>query len=178
MQPERICPSCDTTLRRRPREQRHDWEKRIHCNRACRDNAQRRAWCPPDGPPWSEIAECWIWEGSFTPGGYGIMAEGLSRRHVVMAHRWVYEQFVGPIPAGHELDHLCRNRACVNPAHLEPVVSAENVRRSRVAKLTPAQVVRILERRRAGALQREIAAEFGISRPAVSLIVNGHTWRP
>lgn len=48
---------------------------------------------------------------------------------LVQAHRWAYEHAVGPIPQGLELDHLCRNTKCVNPAHLEPVTRAENLRR-------------------------------------------------
>ncbi len=47
------------------------------------------------------------------------------------AHRWSYETFVGPIPDGLQLDHLCRNGLCVNPDHLEPVTAAENIARSR-----------------------------------------------
>jgi hypothetical protein len=48
---------------------------------------------------------------------------------MVLAHRWAYEHFIGPIPAGLEIDHLCRVRHCVNPAHLEPVTKSENRRR-------------------------------------------------
>lgn len=70
---------------------------------------------------------CWLWIGGKTAAGYGHMWNGTS---VVYAHRYLYEHFVGPIPSGTEIDHLCRVKACVNPAHLEPVPHAENSRRA------------------------------------------------
>ena len=69
---------------------------------------------------------CWIWQASTTHNGYGQFWVG---GRMVKAHRFAYEMFVGPIPEGLELDHLCRVRNCVNPAHMEPVTHAENVRR-------------------------------------------------
>jgi hypothetical protein len=78
---------------------------------------------------------CWEWTGSVNDSGYGkfsLSTTQLSRR----AHRVAYELLVGPIPDGLELDHLCRNTICVNPAHLEPVTQAENVRRGLNAQKT------------------------------------------
>jgi len=69
---------------------------------------------------------CWLWEGYTDHGGYG-RAKWSGRP--VKVHRAVYEELVGPVRAGLELDHLCRTRNCYNPAHLEPVTHAENVRR-------------------------------------------------
>lgn len=71
---------------------------------------------------------CWLWTASFNPYGYGQFYTG---SRLGKAHRFAYELVVGPIPDGLELDHLCRNRGCVNPAHLEPVTHVENQRRMR-----------------------------------------------
>lgn len=78
---------------------------------------------------------CWQWLKSLTKDGYAskMLVSGVHRR----AHHVVYEYFIGPIPGGLELDHLCRNRACVNPAHLEPVTHAENNRRAHVLERCP-----------------------------------------
>jgi hypothetical protein len=70
--------------------------------------------------------DCWEWVGSRDKAGYGQIAR---KRRLYRAHRFVYEQHKGPIPNGLDLDHLCRNRGCVNPAHLEPVTRRENVLR-------------------------------------------------
>jgi hypothetical protein len=71
---------------------------------------------------------CWIWQKRINFKGYGIVSHG-DRSHGV--HRVAYELFVGPIPEGLQLDHLCCVKACCNPVHLEPVTNAENARRSR-----------------------------------------------
>lgn len=70
--------------------------------------------------------ECWTWNGSKRTG-YGRFS--ITRRKAVPAHRFAYELLVGKVPDGLTLDHLCRNRACVNPAHLEPVTGRVNTLR-------------------------------------------------
>lgn len=72
---------------------------------------------------------CWSWTGYRQPSGYAQFALSWRPSVGVMAHRAAYEHFVGDIPEGLVIDHLCRNRSCVNPTHLEPVTQADNVRR-------------------------------------------------
>ena len=66
------------------------------------------------------VSSCWEWTGTIRKDGYASGAQ----------HRLYYVRAKGPIPAGLELDHLCNNKRCVNPDHLEPVTHAENVRRA------------------------------------------------
>lgn len=74
----------------------------------------------------SDGTGCWLWTGRVRPNGYG----SCSVRGEANAHRSAYAALVGPIPAGLTIDHLCRVRRCVNPAHMEPVTHLENVRRA------------------------------------------------
>lgn len=83
-----------------------------------------------------EATGCWLWTLSRTSAGYGQAHDPRQRRRRSLAHRLSYELFVGPIPEGLQLDHLCRVRHCVNPSHLEPVTQAENMRRGMWASRT------------------------------------------
>jgi hypothetical protein len=71
--------------------------------------------------------DCLVWTGVRNQWGYGRFY--VTGYRLVAAHRWAYEYFVGPVPLGLHIDHLCRNRACVNVMHLEAVTQRENTLR-------------------------------------------------
>ncbi len=75
---------------------------------------------------------CWVFHGTISDSGYGLMKPP-GRTRWVRVHRYVYEQLVGPIPDGLQIDHVkekgCTSKACCNPDHLEPVTSRENTAR-------------------------------------------------
>ena len=75
--------------------------------------------------------DCWLWTGSLNHLGYARFYITIAPRVRVSigAHHWAWEQYHDPVPEGLELDHLCRVRHCVNPAHLDPVTHQENARR-------------------------------------------------
>jgi HNH endonuclease len=83
-----------------------------------------------------EVTEsgCWLYTRSLSKHGYAaqVLVDGVR----VTGHKAVYERMVGPVPNGLELDHLCRQRSCLNPAHLEPVTRRENVRRGTSGETT------------------------------------------
>lgn len=90
---------------------------------------------------WSKVKpcgpdECWLWQAGRDHDGYGMFAV---HQRKVLAHRFAYMVFVGPISDGLTLDHVaergCRNRACVNPAHLEPVTHQENCFRASATRM-------------------------------------------
>lgn len=94
----------------------------------------RRVSIPQDERFWAKVSKtdgCWEWHAAMTKG-YGSFGVGGGRQ--MLAHRYAYELLVGPIPEGLVLDHLCSNRRCVNPAHLEVVTLGENTRRALLLK--------------------------------------------
>lgn len=90
----------------------------------CRGTIEERLWTRFRG---DAETGCWNWAGAVSAGSYGsIYYQGRMQK----AHRVAWMLWRGQIPNGMDLDHLCRNRLCINPAHLEPVTRSENLRRS------------------------------------------------
>lgn len=121
------------------------------------------------------LTPCWCWLRSKRPSGYGRMWDPDTHKFVE-AHGFFYRHFVGPIPDGLEPDHLCKNRGCVNPEHLEPVTHTENIRRGDRAQLTLAKAQEIRRRVAMGEARKALAVEFGVCKATISHIWNDRTW--
>jgi hypothetical protein len=119
------------------------------------------------------LTPCWVWLGARNGMGYGAIREG---HHTRPAHRVYYERANGPVPAHLPLDHLCRNPPCVNPAHLEPVTTAENIRRGNTPTITMAVANDIRARIVAGERQADIARSLGVTQQLVCDIKKGRRW--
>lgn len=117
---------------------------------------------------------CWEWFANTCIKGYGkYKIYGKSYK----AHRYMYEQKKGKIPVGHQIDHLCRNRKCVNPDHLEAVLPRDNQRRGLKTKLTEIQVIEIREKYKTGKYtQQMLAYEYKVSQTQISSIILYISW--
>jgi hypothetical protein len=120
------------------------------------------------------VTGCWVWQLAVNGRGYGQARVEGRRDRQFPAHRVMYERHRGPIPAGLVIDHLCRNRRCVNPAHLEPVTGIENIRRGINVKLTLEQAREI---KYSDASGRYLAKRFGIAEQTVCGIRKGRAWK-
>jgi hypothetical protein len=109
--------------------------------------------------------------------GYSTMARKDGGKRVWRrAHRVRYEAIFGPLPEGLVPDHLCKHRPCCNPAHMEAVTAAENVRRGSVAKLDMAKAIEMRAMRAAGMKVYLIAERFGVSQSVASRAIRGENW--
>lgn len=119
---------------------------------------------------------CWPWIGSVNKNtGYGKkQVNGRSE----LAHRWMFESILGPIAKGMVINHLCSNRKCVNPHHLEVVTQMENCQHGAGAKLNPQQVSEI-KAAKVNKVQgdgKRLAEKYGVSGALIHDIWNGRAW--
>jgi hypothetical protein len=113
---------------------------------------------------------CWVWQRA-TSGGYGMAGRAGKMWGI---HRWYYVQAYGEPPAGLQVDHLCRNRLCVNPDHLEAVTQTENIRRGKNTVLT-LEDARLIKHGDDDA--KVLSERYGVTRECIYAIRNGKSWR-
>lgn len=134
---------------------------------------------------WSKIevneeTGCWEWRGAIKRDGYGYFrkpAKWYGRQEPVAVHRVMYELYVGDVDGGLQIDHLCRNRKCCNPSHLDVVTQTENLRRGEGTKLSHMQVSMIKRMIYNKSSIREIAKQFNVSNKCIRDIKTGRCWK-
>lgn len=140
-----------------------------------------------------EKSGCWLWQGAVNRGGYGRINVGSRRnstRKVTSAHRASYQEYVGEIPDGMEVCHVCDVRLCCNPAHLFVGTRQDNIddrqakgrninlrgTQQRTAKLTETAVLDARKMRLSGASFGQIARHYGINKKTAMQAVKGVRW--
>lgn len=175
-----VCECCEGTFRKSRAHQRF-------CSIACRSIFHTQPVAERFWPKVQKGEDCWRWLGSTTLKGYGSFWDGQRLRP---AHAVAYELMVGPIPLGLDCCHSCDNPPCVRPDHLFLGTRRENLQdmsrkgrstrgeKDAMAKLSTGQVEAIRARYAAGGVyQREIAAEYGVSRSLISAILVRRAWQ-
>ena len=114
---------------------------------------------------------CWEWTGSKNSQGYGNIKVG---DRTLPAHRIVFEMYGNALEVGMDIDHLCRNKGCVNPKHLELVTRSENVRRGKSTKLNKTKVLQI---RASKESSRKICKKFNVCAATIRHIRLGLIWK-
>lgn len=120
---------------------------------------------------------CWEWKGCVNKKtGYG---KKTVNGKDVLAHRWAYETFFGPIPLGMVINHKCSNTACVNPSHLEAVTQSENCWHGDGSKLSriQAKTIKRLHPYKVWGLASRLAQRYGVSSSLIHDIWNGRAWK-
>jgi hypothetical protein len=118
----KLCPQCGSAFF----VIKSEANKRKFCSVFCHMAGRTKSAEADRESFWTRVNKthsCWLWTGA-TRSGYG---QFYTNRKLIGAHRWAYQESVGPIAKGLHIDHLCRTPLCVNPAHLEPVTNRENL---------------------------------------------------
>lgn len=191
---------CDRAAKRRGMCQTHYMRVRRHG-----DPGPAEIWSPGQGlaarfwdkvnksgpihPTQPELGSCWVWTGATKEGGYGVMRpEGQRTGPTIKAHR-VSLILAGRDPGELMVLHSCDNPPCVNPAHLRAGTNAENTQDAldrgripvgsarRTARLNETAVREVWVLLNQGVMHKDIAARYGVSRPTISSIAIGKSWR-
>lgn len=162
---EMTCPVCGTVKRQLPSQYKG------FCSRACVTAYQTGKRRPDfaDIPRWVVLPNgCWKWQRT---DRYGRIRTESGEQQ---AHRWLYEQYKGPIPEGHHLHHTCLHKWCVNPDHVEPKTPADHIRIHHKTKLTWDEVreIRASRHMRTGYL----AEKYGVLPATICDIFANRTW--